>query len=117
MALTRDEMAAILQAVRNDMRRPETRPRQYRPTASTTLGILIGRTSTGGISARSTGDVAGIGTVTICQMTTGGAISASSQTVVAYNIASQSIGGSQLVQLKQEMMSGRFIVDFEDCTT
>lgn len=116
MGLTRDEMAEILRAVRRDMRRPETRPRPYRPTASTTLGIYIGKTGGGGINARTTSNVPGSGTVTLYQFTTSG-LSSTNQTETAWNISRSAVAGDAFVQLKQEMLSGKFVVDFEDCTT
>lgn len=78
-------------------------------------GVYIGVTDSSGIAARS-GATPGSGTVTLKGIDASGALVSTSRTVTAYNIASAAVAANTYVQLKREWVTGKFIVDFEDCT-
>lgn len=94
----------------------------YQRSASN--AIYVAMSSTGGIGAATTGGTAGNALVTIQQLTTAGAWTdflipgtTTALQVRAYNLAQSAVSGSRILQLKQESVTGRLLVDFEDCST
>ena len=92
------------------------------PRSSTRgTGVYLAKTSTGGIPAMSTSNVAGSGTVDLYYISTANTLTlkvgsdGNTVTKTAYNISTWTIGANKWIQIKQEMLSGKFIVDYEDC--
>lgn len=114
--------AEIYRVIRRVMREPPQSRRQATHARSAGLGVYMAKTSTGGIPAMSTSNVAGTGTVTLYKFSTSNALTAHTGstggniTVTAHNIARVSVGASKFIQLKQELLTGKYVVDYEDCS-
>ena len=111
-----DVQNEILRVVR-DVRRTAPGAATSPYTRSAGLSVYLAKTSTSGIAAMSTSDVPGSGTVSLYHITTAGLVAApGSPSVTAHNIARNLVAASVFVQLKQELISGKYIIDFEDCS-
>ncbi len=84
--------------------------------------VFIAKTGGSGIAALS-GSTPGNDTVTLYQINSSGTLETikddqgSDVTVTAYNMAaSGAVASSAWIQIKQEMGSGKYVVDFEDCS-
>lgn len=79
-------------------------------------GAVIIRTPALGIPARNTStQVVGRADCTIQRIDSGHAIVATTRTINVCNISSQAVGGNRYGMAKQEEVSGRWLIDFEDC--
>jgi len=65
----------------------------------------------------STSNVAGSATLTLYSLSTAGALSATTHTVTGWNLSKTAVAASKWLMLKQESLTGRYLIDFEDCTT
>jgi len=110
----------IRDLVRKDVLQAARAVRQPPLVEHFTTDVYLAETPAGGIPAL-TANVAGSaqcglksiaddGTVTDVTNSTG-----SVTTVTVYNVASNAVDGSTLIQCKRELASGRLLADFEDC--
>ena len=82
--------------------------------------IYLAETPAGGIAAMS-GDTPGSATCTLKYIDEDGDIQTAldeddaARTETIYNVASSAVDGSTIIQAKQESISGKLLVDFEDC--
>jgi hypothetical protein len=112
LQLRRIVRAEILEA--NKTQRP--RPREI----TSDLRVYIGYTGVGGIAAMS-GATPGSGDVTLYRFTDAGTVEEAKDkdntavVVTAYNLSDEAVAGSTYVQLKQEGITGRLLVDYERC--
>lgn len=111
----------IQQLVREQVRR-ETRPNYER--SSDIQPIYIAKTGGSGIPAMTTADgvdTPGTADVTIYRINDDDELeeatnsSGDTVTVTAYNLASSAVAGDTMIHLKQEIVSGKLLADFEDC--
>ena len=111
----------LIQTLRNDLESIKRRLQyvEQSPDIPYTQ-VFIAKTGGSGISAMS-GSTPSSGTVTLYQLNSSGTLETvkddnlSDVTVTAYNIAASAVASSTWVQIKQEMSSGIFVIDFEDC--
>jgi hypothetical protein len=61
------------------------------------------------------GDVAGFGTVTVYELDDLGTLTATTKDITAYNIASSEVAADTYIQVKEELATHRYVIDFEDC--
>ena len=73
----------------------------------------IAYTGVSGVPARS-GTTAGSATVTLYKLV-GATLTSTSVTVTAYNLSTTAVAGSAYIQVKREYLTGKWLVDFEDC--
>ena len=73
----------------------------------------IAYTGVSGVPARS-GSTAGSATVTLYKLV-GATLTSTSVTVTAYNLSTTAVAGSAYIQVKREYLTGKWLVDFEDC--
>ena len=84
------------------------------------LQIYIGKTDGSGVSAMSV-DTPGTGEVTLYRKNADGDLetildgAGNALTVDVLNLAQTAVAASTYVQVKQEGLSGEYLVDFEDC--
>lgn len=97
---------------RGQLGRPLARSRRTVPDAQR---IYIAYTSTAGITARSS-NTAGTGTVTLYKCSTAGALTSTTNTETAYNTCSSAVAANTYIQVKREGLTGRLLVDVEDCS-
>ena len=77
---------------------------------------------TGSAISAIAGSTPGSGTVTLYEFDSAGDltpildVSNNAVTATAHNIAAGEVAATTFIQLKQEMATGRLIVDFEDCS-
>ncbi len=108
-SLVRQEMLEVTQTLRRKLR-----------TVSGGELLYLAYTGAGGIPARA-GVTPGRASVTLARFDADNDIETASDddgdavTVTAYNVASAAVAANVYVQLKQESVTGRLIVDFEDC--
>ena len=82
--------------------------------------IYVAETGSGGISALS-GDTPGSATVALCYIDDAGDIAYlrnnqnEIQEVTAYNLSESAVQANVYIQLKQEVATGKMLVDFENC--
>ena len=82
--------------------------------------VYIAKTGGSTIAALA-GSTPGAGTVTLYQINSSGGLETVNDdqgvalTVTAYNLASSTVAAPTWIQLKQEMVSGFYLIDFEDC--
>ena len=118
--LGREALRQIQHLVRQEMMRADPARRSPHQRDNATQAIYLAKTGAGGIPAMS-GGVAGSGTVTVYRIddddtlveaedSQGNAI-----TVTAYNVSDGAVAANEYIQLKQELASGKLLVDFENC--
>lgn len=94
---------------------------QQQPRQETAVGssptILIGEVESGGITALS-GSTPGSGTVKVCRINSSGTIenvaahtTGGDVTVTVYNLSSDAFSAGQYVPFKQELKSGKYVLD------
>lgn len=112
-----EQVDDIMRVVRRVRREPTRSPKQtQRPPKTVQTGVYLAMTSTGGVPAMSTGNVPGTAQVSLYTLSTSG-ITDYGVDVTAFNVSRSAVAGSTLIQLKQELLSGKLLVDFEDCST
>ena len=74
----------------------------------------VGRCGVSGITAK-VSTLAGNGTVTLCTVSSSGLIEPTTETVTAYNLSDGDVAASAHVHVKREALTGRWVVDFENC--
>jgi len=78
-------------------------------------GVYIAVTGAGGVPALA-GATPGSATVTLKGIDNTGALISTSRTVTAYNLSATAVGANKFIQIKREWVTGKYVVDFEDCT-
>ena len=118
--LGRDAVLQIQQLVRAELLKIEPMLRARLQHNNSTQPIYIAKSPAGGIPAISS-DTPGTASVTLYKINSDGdLVTADDQygdsvDVTAYNLASSAVAGDTYIQLKQEVASGKLLVDFEDC--
>lgn len=115
--LGREALGQIQQVVRDYMRREAVTLPQ---ATSSMQKIYIAKSGAGGITACSS-NTPGTANVVVYRINSDGNLEAAtdsngdtySQTV--FNLASSAVAGNTYIHLKQEIVSGKLLVDFEDC--
>ena len=93
------------------------KPRQLRVEAG---AVYLAETPAGGIAAMS-GSTPGSATCTIKYIDADGVMQTATDssgdtiTQTVYNVASNAVDGSTVIQAKQEVIGGALLCDFEDC--
>ena len=110
-------------AVREELESIRTYDTVREQTPETITQVYIAKTPGGGIPALS-GNTPGSATVDIYyidgdgsaqQLDDGGAPSPNKVQETAYNFSQTAVAGNTWIHLKQEMVSGKLLCDFEDC--
>lgn len=115
-ALTADDVSVLRDVVRAYRAGELGRPQQLgrRPLAEA-ASIYAAVASSTGVAAMAAG-VAGSATVTVATVSTSGLLAESSHTVKAYNLSTSAVSANANIQIKREALTGRWLVDFENCT-
>lgn len=110
----------IQQLVRKEMLQATKTIRNEVLASQQTQAVYLAKTGAGGIDA-ATGDTATSATVTVQQIKADGSIEAATNSsgnvieVTAWNVAESAVQANTVIQLKQELASGKLLVDFEKC--
>ncbi len=107
----------IQKAIRKSERVNPTIPGSSAPGDQ--LRIYIAKTGAGGIAALS-GDTPGSATVDLYRIGPDGdlvaiTVGVKTATTTAYNLSSSAVAATTYIHIKQEVSSGKMLVDFEDC--
>lgn len=69
-----------------------------------------------GIPAMSSTNMAGYGDATLVTVSTSGLIASTTIVYRVYSLSNYPVNGDTLIQVKREQMTGRYLVDFENCS-
>ena len=109
------QISRVVKDYEREQSRSERTAAQRVPVSPAVVqGIYIAKTKAGGIDAV-TGSTPGSATVDLYYINDSGALTDTGQDITAYNIASNAVDATTFIQVKQEIYSGKYIVDFEDC--
>lgn len=118
--LGRQAMRQLRSIVRAELLDVTRTLRGQRAEIPSDLCVYFGYTGAGGIPAMA-GVTPGSGNVTLYRFTEANTVEEAkdkdnvSVVVTAYNLSTDAVAGTTYVQLKQEMVSGRLLVDYERC--
>jgi hypothetical protein len=112
--LGREALLQIRHLVRKEMLKAEPALRAKVQSGVTSQAIYIAKSPAGGIAGRST-DTPGSATCDVYRINADGDLEDAGYNVTVYNLADASVAASTYIQVKQELASGKLIVDFEDC--
>lgn len=76
--------------------------------------VAIAKTGLTGIAARS-GSMPGSATITLCEIDGTNGIVTTTITETAYNITGSAVTGNAYIGIQREYVSGKWIVNLEDC--
>lgn len=118
--LGRHALQQIQTLVRNEARKAVGSQQSTHGPFIPSQGIVIAKTGGSGIAAR-TGTTPGSASCTLYKINSSGVLetakdrSGSDVTVTVYNLSAYAVEADTYIQAKQEMVSGKFLCDFEDC--
>lgn len=118
--LSRQAAEMLGRVVRETVLSDLPRPRAPRVPYASGTRIYIALTGVGGVPARS-GTAPGSAEVTMYEINDSDTLVASTDaagdpiTLTVYNLALSAVAASTYIQVKQELASGKLLVDFEDC--
>jgi hypothetical protein len=113
-------MRQLRKLVRAEMLEASKTERGKQRGITSDLMVYFGYTGAGGIPAMS-GAIPGSGSVTLYRFTDTNTVEEAKDndnaavTVTAYNLSNEDVAANTYVQLKQEAITGRLLVDFERC--
>jgi hypothetical protein len=110
----------IQELLRKQRMEIERRIQELPAVPPSTQAIYLARSPAGGIDGMA-GDTPGSAWCTVLLIAPDGDVQVATTKqgddlqVEAYNVSQSAVGGDTIIQLKQELASGRLLVDFEDC--